>query len=161
MTTLAVDVAIIGAGTSGCFVASLLDEAGLDCTLVEKSRGLGGRCSRRRIDQEFSIDMGAHEFSMAKLENPSLQEKVSSWIQAGYLSSWSRSSSCFDTPNDTEITETLCGTPSMNSWHKNIAGHINCVTDCKVHSLKKEAGRWQLLDESGQLISTTSKVVEW
>ena len=34
MTSVSVEVAIIGAGTAGCFIASLLDEAGIRCRLL-------------------------------------------------------------------------------------------------------------------------------
>ncbi len=159
MPPIVVEVAIIGAGTSGCFIASLLHEAGFDCVLIEKSRGFGGRCSRRRIQADYSIDLGAPEFPMIHIENPAIRKKVNSWIQSGYLSSWSRQSSRFDKTNNSKTIETLCATPSMNAWHKSIAGHINALTGCKVNSVSKVDGHWHLLDEHGQLISSARKVI--
>ena len=47
MNPLTAEVAVIGAGTAGCFAANLLDEAGIECLLIEKSRGIGGRCRLR------------------------------------------------------------------------------------------------------------------
>ena len=75
MTSVSVEVAIIGAGTAGCFIASLLDEAGVSCRLLEKSRGLGGRCSRRRIDESYALDLGAPECVMGADLEPVLLAK--------------------------------------------------------------------------------------
>ena len=160
MHQIAVDVAIIGAGTSGCFIASLLHEAGYNCTLIEKSRGLGGRCSRRRVsDNGYSVDLGASEFTANNIDNAFLRKKLSGWLEAGYLIPWQCQVSLFDAAEKSKTIEVLCASPSMNTWHKKIAGHINTTTGCKVHSLKKEEGCWRLLDESGQLISLANKVI--
>jgi hypothetical protein len=44
------DVVIIGAGISGLSLARRLREAGIATLLLEKSRGVGGRCATRRVD---------------------------------------------------------------------------------------------------------------
>ena len=43
-------VAVIGAGMAGATCARLLADAGLDVTLFDKSRGVGGRMSTRRAE---------------------------------------------------------------------------------------------------------------
>ncbi|MFT7299667.1 MAG: putative NAD/FAD-dependent oxidoreductase [Porticoccus sp.] len=90
---------------------------------------------------------------MIHIENPAIRKKVKSWIQSGYLSSWSRQSSRFDKTNNSKTIETLCSTPSMKGWHKSVAGHNNGLTGCKVD------GPWQLLDGYRQLISTAKKSI--
>ena len=159
MTSMSVEVAIIGAGTAGCFIASLLDEAGVSCRLIEKSRGLGGRCSRRRLDDNYSVDLGAPEFAMDAGLDPVLLAKQQAWIRAGFVSAWQRPSSRFDAPAQTQMQTTLCATPSMNTWHKQIAGHIDTLTGKRVQRLHKHAGRWQLLDEEGQVLTEADKVI--
>ncbi len=159
MTSLNVEVAIIGAGTAGCFIASLLDEAGVSCRLIEKSRGLGGRCSRRRIDDNYSVDLGAPEFAMSVALDPILLAKQQAWIRAGFVSAWQRPSSRFDAPTDAQMLTTFCATPSMNTWHKQIAGHIDTLMDTRVQRLQRRAGRWQLLDADGQLLTEANKVI--
>ncbi len=48
---------MIGAGLAGLSCARALDESGLDVQLLEKSRGVGGRCATRRIDGQ-PVDHG-------------------------------------------------------------------------------------------------------
>ena len=137
MNPLTAEVAVIGAGTAGCFAANLLDEAGIECLLIEKSRGIGGRCSRRRIAREdgnhFGIDLGAPEFSLRKASHPLLKEKIEAWVKQGYLSTWTKRASHFDGhKNDIKIRASHCGSPAMSSWHNKVAGHINILTQSKV-----------------------------
>ena len=159
MKSITTEIAIIGAGSSGCFIANLLHESGIDCTLIEKSRGLGGRCSRRRVDKNISVDLGAQEFSMTNIQNPILQDKLRSWIQSGFLSPWSKTTSHFKRSDKIEVIETLCASPSMNTWHKKISIGINTLTHCKVHTLKLVENHWHLLDEQGKCISVARKVI--
>jgi renalase len=48
---------VIGAGISGLTVARGLAHFGYDITLIEKARGVGGRCATRRVNDEF-VDHG-------------------------------------------------------------------------------------------------------
>lgn len=56
-------IAIIGAGLSGIAVARGLTQRGAAVTLMEKSRGFGGRCASKRWDGHV-IDHGAQFFTM-------------------------------------------------------------------------------------------------
>jgi|TARA_B110001469_G_scaffold121765_1_gene131578 renalase len=160
MHSLTAEVAIIGAGTAGCFIASLLDDAGIDCVIIEKSRGFGGRCSRRRIDSDHAIDLGAPEFSLGKVTDPLLKQKIQAWTTAGYLTTWAKTVSRFDTHIDPYETRTsLCGSPSMSTWHHKLAGHIKILPQTRVQHLEKTDNHWQLFDASHQLVAVTNKVV--
>ena len=74
------EVTIIGAGSAGCLIANLLDKDGIDCLLIEKSRGMGGRCSRRRIstddDARYAIDLGGSDISSKKVTNLFLKKML-------------------------------------------------------------------------------------
>ncbi len=48
---------VIGAGVAGLSCARILHDAGLSVELIEKSRGVGGRCHTRRIEGQ-PVDMG-------------------------------------------------------------------------------------------------------
>ncbi len=51
------DVAILGAGITGLTIAQSLKKAGYSVTVLEKSRGVGGRCATRRVAGE-RVDHG-------------------------------------------------------------------------------------------------------
>ena len=51
------DVLIVGAGIAGLSCARRLHDAGLTVTLLEKSRGIGGRCATRRVEGQ-AVDHG-------------------------------------------------------------------------------------------------------
>ena len=160
MHPLTAEVAIIGAGTAGCFIASLFDEADIDCLLIEKSRGVGGRCNRRRVGTDYEVDLGAPEFSLHKATHPLLKQKIEAWSNAGFLSTWTKSASCFDTHiDDHKMKSSWCASPSMSAWHKNIAGHINILTQSRVLKIERIQGQWQLFDDCQQLIAVANKLV--
>jgi predicted NAD/FAD-dependent oxidoreductase len=56
MTTV-FDIAIIGAGFAGLTAAQQLKQAGYSVIVLEKSRGVGGRCATRRVS-EICVDHG-------------------------------------------------------------------------------------------------------
>lgn len=60
-------IAIIGAGLAGVGCATALTEAGVDVTVFEKSRGLGGRCATKRW-AGYCFDHGAQFFTLRSLE---------------------------------------------------------------------------------------------
>ena len=164
MNPLTAEVAIIGAGTAGCFAANLLDEAGIECLLIEKSRGIGGRCSRRRIAREdgnhFGIDLGAPEFSLRKAAHPRLKEKIEAWVKEGYLSTWTKRTSHFDGhKSDIKIRTSHCGNPAMSAWHNKIAGHISILTQSKVKTIERSSNQWSLYDEQLRLLAVTRQLI--
>ena len=55
-------VLVVGAGMAGLSCARVLHEAGRQVTVVDKSRGLGGRMSTRRGD-DWQADHGAQYFT--------------------------------------------------------------------------------------------------
>lgn len=159
MKSSMIDVAIIGAGTAGALAANQLTSSGLNCCIVEKSRGVGGRCSRRSIPDSFSIDLGASSFSLPYTEHPHLVNNINHWLKSGYLTEWLFSSNDFQTQSPAMKKIELCGTPSMNAFHRHLVEGINCLTQRHVHQLKRIDGIWQLLDDSDQLIVEAKSVI--
>jgi predicted NAD/FAD-dependent oxidoreductase len=54
---LLVDIAVVGAGVAGLSCAGLLRESGRAAVLLDKARGVGGRCATRRVDGQ-PVDHG-------------------------------------------------------------------------------------------------------
>ena len=44
------DIVVVGAGVSGLALASALSRRGRAVTVVDKGRGVGGRCATRRVE---------------------------------------------------------------------------------------------------------------
>lgn len=62
-------IAIVGAGLSGLAAARRLTQAGLDCTVFDKSRGVGGRMATRRAEYQgatLRFDHGASYLTHAQ-----------------------------------------------------------------------------------------------
>jgi predicted NAD/FAD-dependent oxidoreductase len=86
------DVVVVGAGMAGLVCAQRLHQAGYRVSLVEKSRGLGGRMATRRIDGT-PLDHGAR-FVMPT--SPQLQTLTQYWVDQGTLQAWQPHTYCLD-----------------------------------------------------------------
>ena len=77
-------IAIIGAGMAGLTAARALDEAGLQVTVFEKGRGLGGRLSTRR-GETGQFDHGAAFFTV---RHPAFITEAAAWREEGAVEVW-------------------------------------------------------------------------
>ncbi len=76
----------MGAGISGLLAARLLVSKGIRVVVVEKSRGVGGRMSTRRIDNAV-FDHGAQ---FVTVRDPEFSRMAEEWAQAALIAEWSR-----------------------------------------------------------------------
>lgn len=78
------DFLVIGAGLAGLTCARDLHEAGRSVRLLDKGRGVGGRCATRRVG-DTRVDHGAQYFTARG-------ERLRSWVEEaqkdGWLSVW-------------------------------------------------------------------------
>ncbi len=84
------DVIVIGAGLAGLAAARDLQNAGLSVLLLEKSRGVGGRCATKRFEvngESLRLDHGA-QFFTARGER--LKNLVSKLEASGVVKEWTR-----------------------------------------------------------------------
>ena len=72
-------IAIIGAGICGLRCANLLSDNGFDCTLFDKSRGVGGRTSTRRAEQ-WRFDHGAGYFTATDPDFFAAMQILQPWL---------------------------------------------------------------------------------
>lgn len=126
-------VAIVGAGMAGLSAAHVLRDAGVACTLFDKSRGLGGRMSTRRVG-DLQFDHGAQYFS-AKGE--SFAALVRQWRDAGCMADW--------------LDGALVGAPAMTSPAHRMATGFEVITAREVKGLSRTARGWTLLDANGPI----------
>ena len=80
-------VAVIGAGISGLMCARTLLDHGIDVTVFEKGRGVGGRMATRRTDDGLQFDHGAQYFTV---RDERFERYVDSWLQDGIVATLGR-----------------------------------------------------------------------
>ena len=144
------DVAVIGAGISGLAAARRLSESGLDVTVVEKSRGLGGRAATRRVSipdgMEVPVDHGAQFFTA---RDPRFQDQVSRWHESGICFPWCDGFMTWKDgvllepdPRWKEVRYACRG--GMNMIGKSLGQGLDVAREFQVASVRVEEGIWQL-----------------
>jgi renalase len=119
-------VAIIGAGMAGLAAARLLDEAGVACTIFDKSRGVGGRMSTRRVDG-LQFDHGAQYFTA---RNDRFARLVEGWRSAASVAEW--------------LPGTFVGTPGMTGPARRMAESLEVNLACEITRLRRGRDGWSL-----------------
>ena len=118
-------VAIIGAGIAGLACARRLHDAGIEATLFDKSRGLGGRLATRRADTGtpgVAFDHGATHFT-ARSEG--FTRLLAAWEKAGLAARWPAAGA-----------DSWVGTPTMTTGRGTSASHNACSTAGICHNLQ-------------------------
>ena len=77
-------IAIIGAGMGGLSALKVLKAAGHHVTMIDKSRGSGGRMATKKVG-DASWDMGTQYFSA---DDPAFDEEVQNWLKQGWIEEW-------------------------------------------------------------------------
>jgi predicted NAD/FAD-dependent oxidoreductase len=123
-------IAIIGAGIAGLSAANRLREAGMDCTVFEKSRGLGGRMATRRVGS-LQFDHGAQYFTARGVR---FQSRLDRWQAEGCVAEW--------------LPGKWVGTPGMTAPARALAAELRVVRECRVTGLFGGPGRWRLVSDT-------------
>lgn len=115
---------VIGGGITGLITASQLQHKGIEVTVLDKGRGIGGRLATKRIDRgeptEGVFDYGTQYFSF---EHPKLQPWIDEWLKQGVIKEWF----C----NDTGKIR-YCGVNGTREIAKYLAQDLNVRTSSKV-----------------------------
>ncbi|MGB3623033.1 FAD-dependent oxidoreductase [Ketobacter sp. MCCC 1A13808] len=157
------DVAVVGAGTAGCLAASILAESGFTVCMIEKSRGVGGRASRRKLAAGV-VDLGAPGFSDERLLRGTQQaqlwrERLQHWSEQGCVARWSFAVGHFGEGSKPSNEERLCGAPSMNFLHRHLTATIPVMSCSRVVRLERENTDWILLGEQGALFAKARQII--
>ncbi len=159
-------VAVIGAGISGLFAARTMADHGLNVTVFDKGRGVGGRMSTRRVDGEPRFDHGAQYFTA---RDPRFQRYVESWMRQNIVDRWPNSKSnpsqnivVFQNGERTQkpdSNERFVGTPTMNSICKHLAIDLDVVISTRVEKVEPINNGIRLSDDSGQSIGEFDRLI--
>lgn len=125
------EIAIVGAGIAGLAAARWLADAGIGCTVIEKSRGLGGRMATRRVDG-LHFDHGAQYFTA---RGTGLRSRLAEWQAQGAVAQW--------TPGR------WVGTPGMTAPARSLAEGLRVIQGRRTTGLEGEPGHWRPTTEPG------------
>ncbi|MBU6365476.1 MAG: FAD-dependent oxidoreductase [Gemmatimonadetes bacterium] len=123
-------VLVVGAGIAGLACARTLQDAGVEVTVLDKGRGVGGRTSTRRGDGG-TFDHGAPDFAA---HDPRLALWLDSWCADGVLR---------------PVTRGFAGTPGMNALARHLAAGLSVETGATVTALRRTDGGWEAQDAAG------------
>ncbi len=108
-------------------------QSGFTVTIFEKSRGLGGRMSNRRMG-DISFDHGAQYFTV---NGPGFRTLVEQWQAQGCAERW--------------FGEAYVGTPGMGGPAQFMAGRHHVVHGARITVIERSARGWSLHSENGPL----------
>lgn len=153
------EIAVVGAGIAGLSCARRLQAAGINVTVIDKSRGPAGRMSTRRGD-DWQCDHGAQYFTA---RHPLFRAEVERWLKAGVAALWQPR---LDVIGDREAhvpdaaLSRYVGVPRMTAPARWLADAVELVTQATVHTLRRENKRWTITThEHGPLPQTFTGIV--
>jgi renalase len=118
---------VIGAGIAGLLAARSLQAAGARVTVMEKSRGLGGRMATKRVGDAV-FDHGAQFFTA---KDPAFIGLVEGWVKAGLAAPW---------PDGERMR--YVGRPGMTAVAKALAEGLDIKREHKVTALGCCGDHW-------------------
>ena len=144
------NIAIVGAGITGSRLANLLADQGHAITVFEKSRGKGGRATRKRLSWA-DCDLGA---CVIPCFDDSFHSELLDHEQRGLADTWPQTEVV---SFDGETLKPWCGgqsqthfyvfSPGMNAVCQHWLQGVEVKYQTRVHSLKRNGEGWQLLTE--------------
>ncbi len=159
ITSFPATVAVIGAGVGGLVAARTLTDHGLDVTVFDKSRGVGGRLATRRAPSGVFFDHGAQYFTV---RDGRFARYVSSWLERGLVQAWDgRIVEIRNGQVGAEKSEPIryVGVPAMNSIAQHLAADIKLQRETRVATIQGQPGVWQLVADDGRELGTYDYVL--
>lgn len=136
-------IAVLGAGLSGLSCAHALQAQGVHVTVLDKSRGPGGRMSTRRADG-WQCDHGAQYFTA---RDPAFRAEVQRWQDAGVAALWQPRLVSFDGvawQDSSSAVERFVGAPRMTAPASWLAQQLPVQLQTTVQQLQRGADGWTI-----------------
>ncbi len=162
-----INVCIIGAGVSGLTAARILQDKGVQVTVFEKSRGVGGRMATRRLDEKHSsFDHGAQYFTARE---PRFINFVNSWLDQGVVARWPSRESAQNqaiavlksgkSHYKPSSEDRFVAVPAMNQICKVLAENLIIEKNVRVKNIRPKGATFHLMSEAGDFLGQFDKVV--
>jgi predicted NAD/FAD-dependent oxidoreductase len=144
------DVMVVGAGIAGLTCAKRLAEAGRRVVVLEKSRGVGGRCATRRVEGTW-VD---HGLSFFHGSDEMLRSSIESAASGGVIAGWPRRIRGTGSPCQPSALRAgewrLACSKGMTVFPKHLATGLDIRLNWQVVSVEPEGSRWRIVAETGQ-----------
>src|SRR5215213_7778337 len=131
---------IVGAGISGLLVANALKLEGWTVTVLDKSRGVGGRMAARRLG-EGTFDHGAQFFTV---RGNRFADLVNGWLGAGAAAEWSRGFADAEGEPNEDGHPRYRGAAGMTSIPEYLARDLDVRTGERAVRVDAHADGWQV-----------------
>ncbi len=136
-------VGIVGAGMAGLSCAEFLVRSGIGCVVFDKSRGIGGRMSTRRVGDEFAFDHGAQ---FVRPKGPAFAQCLNSLREAGTVVVWDAVAN----EQSEEISAPFqVGSPAMNRMLLPLTDGVDMRLGDAVTHIERQASSWVVHTENG------------
>jgi predicted NAD/FAD-dependent oxidoreductase len=140
-----VETLIIGAGISGLLAGKILSQAGIDVSILEKSRGVGGRMATRRFENGV-FDHGAQYFTA---RDRKFRQWVNAWQEVKAIESWFGHDPKADIFPTRKNHPRFIGVKGMTSVPKELAKGLVIQTNTHVKSISNKDNLWVARTERG------------
>jgi predicted NAD/FAD-dependent oxidoreductase len=157
-----VRIAVIGAGISGAACAGALQRSGVDVTVFDKSRGVGGRMSTRRVlwtgadgtERACEFDHGAQHFTA---QRPRFRAVLQRAERAGCVAPW-QAWLHSTTPGVTGLHSHVA-VPNMPALARHLLGGVPVRLERTVQRLQRGDDGWQVVMSGGEVAGPYHQVV--
>jgi len=150
---------IVGGGIAGLIAATVLKHQGVNVTVLDKGRGIGGRLATRRLtysaDIEGVFDYGAQYFTVSDavgtLRDREFQVWVDQWLAEGVITEWSQG--FFQESGSFKSSHKPCyrGTTSNRSLAQYLAESLTVHTNTQVTQLSWQDDHWQVQTQTEEI----------
>jgi predicted NAD/FAD-dependent oxidoreductase len=152
-------VVVIGAGLSGLTAAARLEAEGFTVTVLEKSRGPGGRMSTRR-EPAGQFNLGAQYFTAS---HPAFIELISTAMSLGVVKEWQARIGVLDSTGWRTATSDLrrfVGMPGMNALCRHLVSPLRDVRfNWAVAQLDHSEMGWKITSSNGDILTADALVL--
>ncbi len=153
------DVLIVGAGLAGLALARELTRAGQRVTVLDKSRGVSGRSSTKRLENGVHLDHGARFFTARQ---PQTLKFVQEGLETGWLAEWTRGIPIWQAGT---VTQEGGGHPryvppaGMSTLGRELARDVKVRTEAQVTRLSRVGGGWQAECQDGRMFHAETVIL--